>query len=249
MKRKKHGGHGDVKGVEASGSSPSTLQASDKDKEKKLEIVLKCDATGSEEAVVSSLSVLNTPDIELKVIHSGVGDVTKSDLLVAFAGSRLVIGFNVGVGPKIEQLSQEQGVEVRLYDVIYQLTEDLQKIARSLLPRDEEEEKITGKAKVIALFKSSRKEIILGCEVLEGTLAMGKKFRVISAMGPTHTGRIESLHIEKDRVTEARVHQQVGLKAPGLNKATIGDLVECFEPVPSKRHAGWQPRGGVFKRS
>jgi translation initiation factor IF-2 len=248
MKQRKHSGHRDVKKGESRRISTPTSKPTDKEKEQKLEIVLKCDAAGSEEAVLSSLSVTKAPEIELKVIHSDVGDVTKSDLLIALTGSRLVVGFNVGVGPKTEQLCKEQGIEVRLYDVIYQLTNDMQQIANSLVPRDEEGEKITGKARVIALFKSSRKGIILGCEVLEGTLALGKRFRIISAMGPIYSGKIDSLHIEQDEVKEAGAHQQVGLKVFGLKKATLGDLVECFESVPSKRRGGWQPKGGVSKR-
>ena len=225
-----------------------TLKPSERDEKKKLEIVLKCDSAGSEEAVLAGLNAIQTPEMELKVIHSDVGSVTKSDLLLALSAGRLVVGFNVEVAPKIEQLSREQGIEVRLYDVIYSLTNDLRSIVNDLVAPAQEEEKITGKAKVIALFKSSRKGIILGCEVLEGTLAIGKRYRIISAMGPIFTGQIESLHIEKDRIKVAKPHQQVGLKVIGLKKAGIGDLVECFE---SSKHAGakiWRPKGGVFKK-
>ena len=112
---------------------------------------------------------------------------------------------------------------------------------------EEKGEIITGKAKVIALFKSSRKGIILGCEVLEGTLSVGKRFRIVSAMGPVYTGKIESLHIQKDRVKEAHPHQQVGLKVIGLKKASIGDLVECFEIARTSGGRIWQPTGGVFR--
>ena len=120
----------------------------------------------------------------MKLAHS----ITKSDLLLALTASKLVLGFNVEVAPKIESLCREQGIEIRLYDVIYNLTKDVQSIANGLVaPDEEDEEKITGKAKVIALFKSSRKGIILGCEVLDGTLVMGKRFRIVSAMGPVYT--------------------------------------------------------------
>jgi translation initiation factor IF-2 len=223
------------------------LKTPETNKKKKLELVLKCDSAGSEEAVVASLSALQIPDIELGVIHSDVGSITKSDLLLALTASKLILGFNVGVAPKIEPLCREQGIEVRLYDVIYSLTKDLQSIADGLVTSEEEEEKITGKAKVIALFKSSRKGIILGCEVLEGTLVVGKRFRIVSAMGPIYTGQIESLHIEKDRVKEAKPHQQVGLKVTGLKKGNIGDLVECFEMMKTSSSKFWQPRGGVFR--
>ena len=102
---------------------------------------------------------------------------------------------------------------------------------------------------MIVLFKSSRKGIILGCEVLEGTLALGKKYRIVSAMGTIFTGQIESLHIEKDSVKEAKPPQQVGLKVIGLKKVSIGDLVECFETAKPSGSRIWQPKGGVFKKA
>jgi translation initiation factor IF-2 len=249
MKRKKYAKHKEVPGVETQTPPSKILKSSERNK-KKLEIVLKSDSAGSEEAVVASLSAIQIPEIELKVIHSDVGSITKSDLLLALTASKLVLGFNVEVAPKIEPLCREQGIEVRLYDVIYNLTKDLQSIANGLVAPDEEDvEKITGKAKVIALFKSSRKGIILGCEVLDGTLAMGKRFRIVSAMGPVYTGKIESLHIQKDRVKEAHPHQQVGLKVIGLKKASVGDLVECFEIAKTSGGKIWQPTGGVFKKT
>ena len=211
----------------------------------RLEIVLKGDSVGSLEAVISSLTAIKNPKIEITPIHTGVGAINKSDLLMARTGSKLVLGFNVDLLPKIQQLSKEQGIEVRLYDVIYKLTEDLEKILTSFIQQEEVDEKITGKAKVIALFKSSRKGIILGCEVLEGTLAPRKNFRLIAAMGPVYSGKIESLHIKNDAVKEARVGQQVGLKISGFNKGNVGDLVECYERTRTERHAHWQAKGGV----
>ena len=114
------------------------------------------------------------------------------------------------------------------------MTEDLKEIANSLIPR-EAEEKIIGKAKVIAMFRSSRQGIILGCEVLEGTLALKKDFRIISAMGPVFSGKIESLHIEKDTVNMAKAGQKIGLKITNFKKARVGDLIECFKKWQLKR--------------
>ena len=245
MKRKKHPKHTTGTTVEPLAHPPKILKSTEK--KKKLELVLRCDSAGSEEAILASLPTIKVPEIEIEVIHADVGSVTKSDLLLALTASRLVLGFNVGVAPKIELLCREQGVEVRLYKVIYALINDLQSIANGLVAPAGEEEKITGKAKVIALFKSSRKGLIIGCEVLEGTLAIGKKFRIVSAMGTLYTGEIESLHIQEDAVKEAKPHQQVGIKIIGLKKAEIGDLVECFEVSKSSGRTLWQPKGGVFK--
>ena len=101
--------------------------------------------------------------------------------------------------------------------------------------------------KVIELFKSSRKGIILGCEVIEGKLALGNNFRVISAMGPIYTGKIDSLHIEKDAVKVARTGQQVGLRISHFNKAKVGDQIECFKPGRSEVIKPWEPTGKIFR--
>ena len=215
-------------------------------RKKNLEIVLKCDSVGSLEAVISSLKTLENPEVEVSPIHTGIGAISKSDLLMALTGSRLVVGFNVSLLPRMEQLSKEKGVEIRLYDVIYKLTQNLSEIARSLIRPDDEKERSTGKAKVIALFKSSRKGIILGCAVLEGALFQGKNFRVISAMGPVYSGKIESLHIDRDAVKEAKVGQKVGLKISDFNRAKKGDLVETYEKVKPEASTTWHPRGRVF---
>jgi translation initiation factor IF-2 len=211
-----------------------------------LEIVLKCDSVGSLEAVLSSLESLENPEVDILPIHKGIGAISKSDLLMALTGSRLVVGFNVSLLPKMQQLSKEKGVEIRLYDVIYKLTQDLSQIAGHLIHREEEEEIVTGKAKVIALFKSSRKGSILGCEVLQGALVQGKKFRIISAMGPVYSGKIESLHIEQDAVKEAKKGQQVGLKISDFNQGKKGDLVETYEKQKSEAGATWHPKGRVY---
>ncbi len=215
-------------------------------RKKSLEVVLKCDSVGSLEAVISSLKSLENSEGDVSPVHTGIGAVSKSDLLMALTGSRLVVGFNVSLLPKIAQLSREKGVEIRLYEVIYKLTQDLSKIARSLIRREEEKEIITGKAKVIALFKSTRKGIILGCEVLQGALFQGKKFRIVSAMGPIYSGKIESLHIEQDAVKEAKTGQKVGLKISDFNRAKKGDLVETYEKLKSEASATWHPRGRVY---
>ncbi len=210
----------------------------------KLEIVLKCDTDGSLEAVSALLANLKAPEAEIKLIQSGVGNVSKQDLLMALTGSRLVIGFNVAVAPKLEQWVKEQGVEVRLYDVIYKLAEDLKAIIQTLAPV-EAEEKVTGKCEVIATFKSKKGGVILGCSVVEGTVQVGKRFRVVTAMGPVHSARIESLQIEKQQVKEARAGQQVGVQVAGSTQGKVGDFIECYEVITARKTA-WTPIGKII---
>ena len=211
----------------------------------RLEIVLKCDTSGCAEAIISAISSLSLPEVELTIISAGVGAINKSDIFMAETGSGLIIGFNVGLMPHIEHGAFEHRVEIRLYEVIYRLLEDLESIAKSLVPRESSEE-IIGSAKVIALFKSCRKGVILGCEVLTGKLVLGNSFRVLGAMGPMYTGIIESLHIEKDAVRQAVKGQQVGLKIRDFNKARLGDLVESFQAAAEHFVKPWQPQGKIY---
>jgi len=212
---------------------------------KRLEIVLKCDTAGCLEAIISAMGSAALAEVEIEVISSGVGAVNKSDIFMAETGSRLILGFNVGIMAHMEQIVSEHNVEIRLYEVIYRLLEDLESIAKSLIPHQSEEE-IIGSAKVIALFKSSRKGIILGCEVVKGKLVLGHSFRVLGAMGPVYTGTIESMHIEKNSVREASKGQQVGLKIRNFNKAKLGYLVESFQVTQGKHDKPWHPQGKIF---
>ncbi len=214
---------------------------------KDLQILLKTDAAGTREAIVSALETLKTPQTGIEVIQAGIGNVGKSDLLMAEAGSRLIIAFNVGILPRVKELAKEHQVEVRLYRVIYNLLEDLKGIVSSLNKKETETERITGRARVIALFPGGRKSIILGCEVEDGVLGTGQKFRLISAPGPVYAGTIESLQIENHAVQQAKVGQQVGLKISAFKRARIGDIVECFEVDKPKKAVRWQPKGGVFR--
>jgi translation initiation factor IF-2 len=210
---------------------------------RKLDIVLKTDSMGTRETIVSAIEALNVPDTVVEV-HADIGHISKSDLFLAEAGSRLVMGFNVNTLPKIDALAKERQIEVRLYSVIPNLLGELKEILRSLtLP--EEEERVLGRAKVIALFPGGKDAIILGCQVLDGRLALGQKFRIISAPGVVYTGNLDSLHIERDPVKEAGVGQQVGIKIPGFKRGRIGDMVESLEVIRPKSSPRWQPRAGV----
>lgn len=213
---------------------------------KTLEVVLKCDSFGTVEAISAILAKTAIPGVAIKIIFSGVGAVTKNDLLMALTGSRLVVGFDVDVMPRLEQWAKEHEVEVRLYNVVYTLSEDLKALARTFT-EPEPEEQILGRARVIALFKSSHHNIIVGCEVAEGTLTVGRNFRIISAMGPTFTSRIESLEVEKQPLKEVKTGQQCGLKVSGFTDVKIGDLVESFEPPSARKRQSWKPRGIILR--
>lgn len=229
-----------------SGPMKSAQDISSQKARPKLELVLKCDSIGSLDAVTTALSHIALPEIDLSIIHSGVGSVSKSDVLLAETGGRLIVGFQVDALAGMDKALREHGVEVRLYTVIYALTTDIRAITESLIPAPPEEQ-ILGTAKVIALFKSSRKGIIIGCQVLSGHLAVGQHYRVITAMGPVYTGTIESIHIGQNAVQKATPGQQVGIKIRDFTKAKIGDLVESFRPLPRKTRP-WEPTGQIIRK-
>ena len=215
----------------------------------KFEVVLKCDSTDILEAVKSAVWTSMPAGIQFAILHAGIGAITKSDVFMAETGSRLIIGFNVDVSLKNEHRLEQSGVEIRIYDVIYKLVEDLKMIAASLLPiQQQDDELILGEAKVIALFKSRRRGIILGCEIEKGRLNINQRFRVISAMGPVYSGIIESLHIEKDAVTSAHPGQQVGLKIKDFKRVHIGDKVESFKTVTAKNPHPWIPTPQIMRK-
>lgn len=214
--------------------------------DQKLEIVLKCDVAGTAEAITASLAEIEVPGVQINLIQTGVGNISKSDVLMARTGSKLVVGFSVDTVPKLEQEIKEFGVEVRLYDTIYKLTEDIRKIAQSFKSR-EAEDKITGKARVIATFNISQKGMVIGCEVLAGAIEVGKDFRIITAMGPAYFGKITSLQIERQNVRSAKPGNQIGIKLEGWNKAKVDDLVECFETIRLKGGGHWKAKSGIVR--
>ena len=210
----------------------------------RLELVLVSDTVGTLEAVRAVVGGVSVPGTEIAVVHAAVGAVSKSDLVQAATGSRLVLGFNVELNSLVEEEARGQGVEVRLYRVIYHLGREVEEIARSLLPV-EAEEQITGSARVIQLIKSSRHDMILGCQVELGRLAVGDRYRVVGVAGTLYEAVVESLHIDSDAVREARVGQQVGLKIQGFQETRVGDRVEAFRVRRPPRAHRWSPRAGV----
>ena len=214
-------------------------------KKPKLEIVLKADSVGSMEALIKAISEMILPEVDINIIHSSIGDINKSDLLLAETGSRLVLGFQVDLLPELESALREHRIEARLYTVIYTVTDDIKAIAEKIVPPASEDE-IIGSAKVIALFKSTRKGIIIGCEVLRGHLAVGQHFRIITAMGTVYSGHIESVHIEDKAIQKAVQGQRVGIKIKDFNKVRVGDHVESFRTL--RRPPAWEPEGKVIRK-
>jgi translation initiation factor IF-2 len=213
----------------------------------KLEVVLKCDSAGSVEAVRSAIESISVPGVRIQVIQAGVGRISKKDVLMAQTGSRLVLGFEVDTVPRMDMDLEARCVEIRIYKVIYNLTADLEKIARSLLPR-EAEETLLGRGRVIAVFPDGKKGLVAGCDITSGVFVSGKPFRLITPMGPVFTGDIDSLQVARRPVKQARAGQQAGVYVPGRRRVNLGDEVECFEVADARTPSPWQPTCGIFHK-
>ena len=197
------------------------------ERKRSLEIALKCDSVGSLEAVVSGITSIQDLAVGIKIIHSGIGSINKSDLLMANTGSRLIVGFNVDLLPKIQQLSKEQGIEIRLYDIIYRITEDVEKALKGMLT-PEEKENVIGQAEVRAVFKIPKIGEIAGCRVIEGEIRRNAFVRVIREDEVLIDGEVSSLKHEKDDVREVRAGFECGIGVKDFEDFEEGDILECY---------------------
>lgn len=195
---------------------------------KELKIVLKADTQGTLEALKSSLQKLSTDKVKVSVIRAGIGAISESDVMLASASDAIVIGFNVKPTSQAKEVAKKEGVDIRFYDVIYHLLEDIKKAMAGLLePRYEEV--ITGIAEVRATFKISKVGVVAGCYVKEGVIHRNNQVRVIRDGVVVFTGKIASLKRFKEDVKEVGAGYECGIKIEDFNDVKVGDLIEAFE--------------------
>jgi translation initiation factor IF-2 len=192
-----------------------------------LPLILKCDVQGSIDAVKSSLEKLSTPNIQVRIIHSAAGSITESDILLAVAAQAIIIGFNTRQEPGAKALSQQQKVDVRLYEIIYRLTEDVEKALEGMLKR-ESREVLDGRAVVRTSFSVGRRIRVAGCQVTEGVLIRNNSARVIRAGKVAATGTINSLKRFKDDAREVATGFECGIGIEGVTDFQEEDILECF---------------------
>ncbi len=194
---------------------------------KELRIILKADVQGSLEAVEQSLQKLQTEEVELNIIHKGVGRIGESDILLADASDAVVIGFQVGCTPKASTMAADNGIEVKTYSVIYDLIDEMDRAMKGLISPEEVEEK-TATLRVRAVFKISRLGNVAGCYVEEGTISRNDRVRVIRDGNVIYTGRIASLKRFKEDVGKVEKGFECGLRIEGFNDVQEGDTIESF---------------------
>ncbi len=196
---------------------------------RELRLIIKADVQGSIDPIVSEINKLaeGQSDIKIKILHAEAGNITENDIMLASASRAIVIGFNVQADVAARRLAEAEGVSIRLYDIIYRLTEDLEKSLKGMLAA-EMEEKPLGKAEVLAVFNISKYGRIAGCRVREGVIRRNAKARLWRGEDLVYEGEIDSLKREKENVREVREGFECGIHLKNFNEVEVGDIIECF---------------------
>ncbi len=196
---------------------------------KEVTLVVKTDVQGSVEPILSSLSRLEEETgIKIKVLHSGTGNVTDSEVMLAAASKGIIIGFNVRAEPSARRAADAQGVDLRLYDIIYQLVDDVRRALAGML-EPEYRETVRGRAEVRMVFKAGKSGLAAGCLVLEGSVVRGALARLRRGKETVYDGRIQSLRRGKDDIREVVAGQECGMTFEDYNDFQAGDQVEVYE--------------------
>jgi len=194
---------------------------------KELIIILKTDVRGTAEAIKGALERLSTPEVKIRIIHAATGPVTDNDVMLAEASNGIIIGFNTRVEPGAKKRAEAVGVEIRTYNIIYQLLEDIEKALQGML-EPVYKTVVDGHAEVRAVFKSSRVGQIAGCYVTDGVVRRGSLARVLRGKEEVWKGRCEGLKRFQDDVREVQAGYECGIVISGFDKFQVGDVIEFY---------------------
>jgi translation initiation factor IF-2 len=219
----------------------STLKASDT---KEILIVLKADVQGSVDVLKSEIEKVTTTEVKVRVLHNAVGGINESDVLLADASKAIIVGFNVIASGKARTLAESKGVEIRNYQVIYDIIDDIKKAAEGLLAPEMRQE-VLGHAEVRKVFKVSKVGTIAGCYVTDGVVERDALIRVTRDGIVIENDRVlEQLKRFKDDAKDVRAGMECGMKIVGYDDIREGDVLECYKQVEVKRTlAGSAPSG------
>jgi len=201
---------------------------------KTLNIVLKTDVQGSAEAIRDVLDKIATDEVKIKVVASGVGGITESDVNLALASDGIIIGFNVRADAVAKRLAEREGVDLRYYSIIYKLADDIKAALTGMLA-PKYEEQIIGLAEVREVFRSSKFGAIAGCMVIENTIKRGNPIRVLRDHVVIYQGELESLRRFKEDANEVRQGMECGIGVKNYNDIKPGDQIEVYKTVLVKR--------------
>ncbi|MFN8296031.1 MAG: translation initiation factor IF-2 [Chitinophagales bacterium] len=201
---------------------------------KELNLIIKGDVDGSVEALADSLLKLSTEEIQVNVIHKGVGAISESDVLLASASDAIICAFQVRPSMNAKALAEKEDIQIKYYNIIYDAIDEIKAAMEGLL-EPKFEEKIVGNIEVREVFKVTKVGTIAGCYVLDGRVARNNKIRIIRDGIVVHSGELESLKRFKDDVKDVVKGYECGLKIKNYNDINVGDIVEAFEQVEVKR--------------
>jgi translation initiation factor IF-2 len=193
-----------------------------------LPVVVKSDVQGSLEAITGSLEKISTSEVSIRVLHSAVGGINESDVILAKASDAVIIGFNVRANPQARDLARRDGVEIRYYSIIYNLIEDMRGTLSGLLAPTLRE-RFLGNASIREVFNITKVGKVAGCLVTEGTVRRGAKVRLLRDDVVIHEGTLKTLKRFKDEVREVRESYECGMAFENYQDVQTGDVIECFE--------------------
>ena len=202
------------------------LSSANPDKSKQLNLIIKCDVQGSVEALKNSLEKINVEDLKVNVVRSSVGAISDTDITLAEASNAIIIGFNVRPTASVRNLAQEKNIEIRLYDVIYKVLDDITLALKGML-EPEYEEVVTGQAEVRSIFKNSIVGTIAGCYVTDGVIERSSLVRVLRNGVVIYSGKMASLRRFKDDVKEVKNGYECGITIEKYNDIKEGDIIEA----------------------
>ena len=201
---------------------------------KEFPLVIKGDVQGSVEAIIATLEKLNTDEVAARVIHAGVGGITESDITLAEASHAAVIGFNVRAHKEARALAEQAGIEIRYYNIIYNLVDDVKAAMSGLLAPTLREEML-GNAEILEVFNISKVGKVAGCRVTDGTVQRGAHVRLIRDNVVVHEGKLSTLKRFKDEVKEVVAGQECGMAFENYQDMRQGDVIECYNVHEIKR--------------
>jgi translation initiation factor IF-2 len=210
------------------------LQTQKQGETRLLPLVLKADVQGSAEAIQGALAKLGTDEVAAQVLQSGVGGITESDVILAHASGAAIIGFNVRANAQARERAKRDGVEIRYYNIIYNVVDDV-KAALSGMLAPERREKFLGNAEVLEVFAISKVGKVAGCRVTEGVVRRGAKVRLIRDNVVIHEGELSTLKRFKDDAREVLAGQECGMSFANYQDLQKGDVIECYEVETIKR--------------
>ncbi len=194
---------------------------------KEFPLVIKGDVQGSIEAIAGALEKLGTDEVRARIVHSGAGGITESDISLAEASNAAIIGFNVRANAQARQFAEREGIEIRYYNIIYDLVDDV-KAAMSGLLSPERRETFIGNAEILEVFNITKVGKVAGCRVVEGKVERGAGVRLIRDNVVVHEGKLKTLKRFKDEVSEVPMGQECGMAFENYEDMRKGDVIECF---------------------